>query len=311
MEREANYAAVGAFVLLVLLMAALFIYWYSDTHEHRSYTRYEIYFDGSVSGLTRGASVRYLGVEVGRVVAMSIDPRNSGRVEVLVDIDSTTPVSNHTVAELSLQGITGVLYIDLSSNAGNRRLAEAVPGQKFPVIRAARSNFDVLLASLPEMVGLANQSLERLEHILSDRNVDALTHTLDNLDRATVSLPETVRDVHALATDLRSTSAEFRQTAASIRGIAEDTAPRLRKAVEQLDEIASNLASATGGLQELITENRADLRSFTRDGLPQLERLLREGQAATEEIRVLAQDLREDPSRLLYQPSGNGVEIQP
>ena len=311
MEREANYAAVGAFVLLVLLMAALFIYWYSDTHEHRSYTRYEIYFDGSVSGLTRGSSVRYLGVEVGRVVAMGIDPRNSGRVQVLVDIDSATPVSSHTVAELSLQGVTGVLYIDLSSNAGNRSLAEAVPGQNFPVIRAARSNFDVLLASLPEMVGLANQSLERLEHILSDRNADALTRTLENLDRATVSLPETVRDVHALATDLRSTSAEFRQTAASIRAISEDSAPRLRKAVEQLDQIASNLTSATGGLEELITENRADLRSFTRDGLPQLERLLREGQAATEEIRVLAQDLREDPSRLLYQPTTNGVEIQP
>ena len=311
MEREANYAAVGAFVLLVLLMAALFIYWYSDTHEHRSYTRYEIYFDGSVSGLTRGASVRYLGVEVGRVVAMSIDPRNSGRVEVLVDIDSSTPVSNHTVAELSLQGVTGVLYIDLSSNAGNRSLAEAVPGRNYPVIRAARSNFDVLLASLPEMVGLANQSLERLEHILSDRNVDALTRTFDNLDRATGSLPETVRDIHALAIDLRSTSVEFRQTAASIRANSEDSAPRLRKAVEQLDQIASNLTSATGGLEELITENRADLRSFTRDGLPQLERLLREGQAATEEIRVLAQDLREDPSRLLYQPTGNGVEIQP
>jgi ABC-type transporter Mla subunit MlaD len=31
MEREANYAAVGAFVLLVALVAALFVYWYSDS----------------------------------------------------------------------------------------------------------------------------------------------------------------------------------------------------------------------------------------------------------------------------------------
>ncbi len=45
MEREANYAAVGAFVLLVTLAGALFVYWYSDTREHRDYKRYEIYFD--------------------------------------------------------------------------------------------------------------------------------------------------------------------------------------------------------------------------------------------------------------------------
>ena len=51
MEREANYAAVGAFVLLVTLVGALFVYWYSDSREHKVFRRYEIYFDGSVSGL--------------------------------------------------------------------------------------------------------------------------------------------------------------------------------------------------------------------------------------------------------------------
>ena len=76
MEREANYTAVGR------LRAA---------HRHhgrrcsstgtpavpmtRDYTRYEIYFEGSVSGLNRGSTVRYLGVEVGRVVAIRIDKR--------------------------------------------------------------------------------------------------------------------------------------------------------------------------------------------------------------------------------------------
>ena len=39
MEREANYAAVGAFVVLVVVMAVLFVYWYSDAREHRDYTR--------------------------------------------------------------------------------------------------------------------------------------------------------------------------------------------------------------------------------------------------------------------------------
>src|ERR1700739_5167185 len=104
MEREANYAAVGAFVLVVLLAGALFVYWYSDTREHRDYNRYEIYFTGSVSGLEKGAAVRYLGVPVGRVNDMRIDPRDSSRAEVIVDIDSSTPVSEHTVAARERQG---------------------------------------------------------------------------------------------------------------------------------------------------------------------------------------------------------------
>ena len=49
MEREANYAAVGAFVLLVVAMAIGFVYWYSDARDAKSYERYEVYFEGSVS----------------------------------------------------------------------------------------------------------------------------------------------------------------------------------------------------------------------------------------------------------------------
>src|SRR5262252_3584967 len=121
MEREANYAAVGAFVLLVALVGALFVYWYSDTREHKTFRRYEIYFDGSVSGLERGAAVRYLGVGVGRVVDMHIDPRDPSRVQVIVDIDATTPISDSTVAVLQLQGVTGLLYIDLMEDRDHKR----------------------------------------------------------------------------------------------------------------------------------------------------------------------------------------------
>ena len=56
---------------------------------------------------------------------MRIDPRESSRVQVLVDIDSTAPVSDKTVAELSLQGVTGLLYMDLIQDTGTRRLTAA------------------------------------------------------------------------------------------------------------------------------------------------------------------------------------------
>jgi phospholipid/cholesterol/gamma-HCH transport system substrate-binding protein len=308
-EREANYAAVGAFALVVFLMGALFVYWYSDAREHRSYTRYEVYFDDSVSGLTRGASVRYLGVDVGRVIAMKIDPRNASRVEVMVDIDSTTPISDRTVALLSLQGVTGVLYIDLLRNASNEPLAEVVPGEKYPVIRSARSNFDVLLSSLPELVGVASNVLGRIELLFSDSNIGALTRAFSNLDKASVTLPETLGEVRKLTADLQRTSSEFRATAQSVRAISEDAAPRLKSAIDHMASVADNLAKATGQLDQLIAENRADLRSFARDSLPELERLLREGSDTASELRDLTRSLREDPSQLLYQQPRTDVEI--
>jgi phospholipid/cholesterol/gamma-HCH transport system substrate-binding protein len=309
MERDANYAAVGAFVVLVIVMAGLFVYWYSDTHEHRHYERYEIYFDGTVAGLTRGASVRYLGVDVGRVVTMNIDPRNASRVQVIADIDATAPISDRTVAQLSLQGLTGVLYIDLLRSPSGLPLVEAVPSERFPVIRSTRSNFDVLLSSLPEVMGLATGALERFDRILSDGNIAALSQALVNLERATAALPETLREVRGLIADLKSTSGELRTTVASVRAVTEDSGPQLRLALERLGSVADHLAQATGQLDQMIAENRSDVRAFTRDSLPELQQLLREGRDAASEVRDLARSLRQNPAALIYQPAPSGVEI--
>lgn len=309
MEREANYAAVGAFVLAVIVMASLFVYWYSDSREHRDYTRYEIYYDGSVSGLNRGAPVRYLGVDVGRVFSLRIDQRSSGRVQVIADIDSTTPVSARTVAELSLQGVTGLLYIDLLGDAGTKPLGPLVPSERFPVIRSVRSNFDVFIASLPEAVGKLAEVADRAGRVLSDENIAAIGSTLARLDAASAHLPDTLQEVRALVKDLRAASDDVQATARNVRRLTDETGPDLAASIKRARTAADNLASATGRLDALLAENRGDVRSFARDGLPELQALLREGRAAAQELRDLSKTLRENPSRLIYQPARTGVEI--
>jgi phospholipid/cholesterol/gamma-HCH transport system substrate-binding protein len=309
MERDANYAAVGAFVLLVALLGALFVYWYSDSREHRDYNRYEIYFTGSVSGLDRGSSVRYLGVGVGRVVDIRIDPRDSGRVEVTVDIDSTTPISEHTVAELQLQGVTGLLYIDLGEDRTNKRLAPAVEGLKYPVIRSAPSRFDVFLSTLPELVAQTGDVVKRADRLLGDNNLNAIASALGNFDQASRKLPQTVHDLNALVGELRGATAELNASAKSAHALIDTVGPDVRAAAERLRAISDHLASATDQLDRVIADNRQDVRAFTRDGLPEIERFVREGKAAAQDIRALSESLRENPGQLLYQPRERGVEI--
>jgi len=309
MEREANYAAVGAFVLVVALVAALFVYWYSDSREHKSFRRYEIYFEGSVSGLERGAAVRYLGVGVGRVQQMHIDPRDPGRVQVIVDIDSSTPISERTVAQLELQGVTGLLYIDLQQIRADLPLPAVVAGIEYPVIRSSRSRFDVFLARLPDVLASAGELVDRAARALSDKNIAAITNSLNNIDKATAGLPQTLRDVNTLVNELRTATADLAASAKGAREVVDQAGPQVVSALQRVRVVADNLANATDQIDKLVGDNRQDLRSFTRDGLPELQRLLREGRSAAEEIRELSSSLRENPSQLLYQPQQIGVEI--
>lgn len=307
MEREANYAAVGAFVLVVALAAALFVYWYSGTRVHRTYERYEIYFNGSVSGLEQGAAVRYLGVRVGRVVEMRIDPRDAGRVEVIAAIESTAPISPRTIAELDLQGLTGLLYIDLQQSA--QPALPSVPSLRYPVIRAAPSQFDVFMAGLPRLSAAAGGVIQRLNRLLSDHNIEDISRSLDDISRASSSLPATVRNVNELVTQLRAATVELTATAKSARNVMDTAGPQIVSTVRRLNTVADNLSQATDQLDRMIGENRADVRSFTRASLPEIESFVREGRAAAQDIRQLSESLRQNPSQLLYQPAPAGVEI--
>lgn len=312
MEREANYVAVGLFVLLLVTMAGLFVYWYSGTREHHDYRRYEIYFDGSVFGLSKGSEVRYLGVEVGRVRDIRLDRRAADRVMVIVDIDATTPVSDRTLARLSLQGVTGLLFIDLQQQRPGmayRRILEAVPSQQYPVIRSVRSDFDVFVSSLPDLTTRFGELVARANALLSDRNIAAVSRLAANLDRASASLPDTTRDAAQVMADLRATAADAREITAELRTAVRTAGPDLAAGMQRLRTTADNMVSASARLDALIEENRADVRGFTHETLPELQALARDAREAARDFQELTRGLRENPSQILYQPARAGVEV--
>jgi phospholipid/cholesterol/gamma-HCH transport system substrate-binding protein len=302
MEREANYTAVGAFVLLVATMAALFVYWYAGSADHRDYRRYEIYFEGTVSGLNRGSTVRYLGVEVGRVVSIRIDKRAANRVQVITDIDSDAPISKETAASLSLQGVTGLLYIDLLADADAKRKLPPVPSEQYPVIDSVQSSFDLFLASLPDLVNRASR-------VLSDENIASFTSTMQNIQKSAATLPTTMHDAAEVVAQLKTAITDVRAAAAGARTLVETSGPDLATASARLRVISENLATTTASLDKLMSEHREDLGLFLRDSLPEMERLLRDSRQAAQEFRELSRSLKADPSQLLYEPTYKGVEI--
>ena len=65
METRASYVLVGAFVLLMVTAASLFVVWLGHYQREESFAYYDIYFSESVAGLQKGGAVRYQGVQVG------------------------------------------------------------------------------------------------------------------------------------------------------------------------------------------------------------------------------------------------------
>jgi len=251
-------------------------------------------------------------VDIGRVVRIRVDRRAADRVQVLVDIDSSAPISARTLAELSLQGVTGLLYIDLQQQrvgAAQRQLMEPVEGERYPVIRSIRSNFDVFVSSLPEVAGRLGELSTRANRLLSDDNIAAISRLAASLDRAGSTLPQLARDAGTLIADLRSATSEARTVIDKVRVASETAAPDLAAALARLRTTADHLATASHQLDGLIADNRQAIGGFMHQGLPEIEALARDGRAAAREFQELSRSLRQNPSQLLYEPLAGGVEV--
>jgi phospholipid/cholesterol/gamma-HCH transport system substrate-binding protein len=309
MDRDANYVAVGAFVLLVIAMAVSFVFWYTDQQDKRTYQRYEIYFPGSVSGLTAGSPVRYLGVDVGKVVRIALDPQQRKTVQVIADIDSTAPIDDRTRASLSLQGVTGLLFVDLEQDPKAESTGGLAQGQRYPMIRSRRSDFDVLLSNLPELTTHLVELADHFNQIFSDANVRSLKATLENARLASERLPDTVREAQQLVVEVRRTTQEVQGTVAELRGLVTEGSPDLKATFANIHQISDNLAKTTARLNSFVAENEPGYSRFSAQSLPEFEQLLRESRQAVRDFRDLSRSLKQNPSQLIYESNYRGIEV--
>ena len=311
MERDAKYAAVAAFALLVLAAAFAFVWWYSGRGDRRVYELYEVYFDGSVSGLAQGSPVRYLGVDVGRVENLRVDTKNPGRVKILAEIDSTAPISGATRARLGLLGLTGLLYIDLQLEPDADSTQPLAMGDRYPVILSRKGDIEAFLERLPDLVGDVGAVVERIERVLSDENIAAVHGALAGLEETSRGLPAVASEAQALLAELRAASRDTGALLEQANGLLDSSGPQLAASLDSLRTATERVASLAASVERVVTANESSLAGFAGGGLVEFQQLLVDLRQASAEVQGLASSLRENPSSLLREREETGVEIAP
>jgi phospholipid/cholesterol/gamma-HCH transport system substrate-binding protein len=311
MERDAKYAAVAAFVLVAIAAAVAFVWWYSGRGDRREYTRYEIYFDGSVSGLSKGSPVRYLGVDVGRVRNLSVGRENPTRVRVITEIDSEAPINGATEARMGMLGLTGLLYIDLKQRAGANAARPLAGGQTYLVIPSRKGDIEATMEKLPDLLGRAASVVERLEGLMSDENLQAVSDTLANVRLASQDLPTITRAARELVFELRTTSAEATLFAKQLRGIADGAAPQIEASLADMRATAEKLDRTADSLDRIVVGNEATLAQFAGNGVADLQALVVDLRGTSDEVRALVRSLRDRPSGLVIEQKEGGMEVPP
>ena len=128
METRAGYLIVGTFVLFSFLGILGFFLWLAKSDLDYKGHFYSIYFRGSVTGLTLGGSVNYLGVPVGTVKTIELDSQNPDCVHLVIAIKDNILIKEDAYASLELQGLTGYKLVQIYGGSKESPLLKRKPG---------------------------------------------------------------------------------------------------------------------------------------------------------------------------------------
>lgn len=296
MEKDARYFIVGVFVILGLVAAVGFSLWLVGMPKGQNRVLYTVYFTDPVSGLKEGASVQYRGVDVGKVLDVRLDESREDLIKVDIAVEKGTPIAGSTQASLSMLGITGLIYMELTTALGDRTSPEEKEGERYPVLPGNGTQLAKILQDIPEITRDLRELGRKLNNFFDDQNTQRLSQTLENAEALS-------RDLNGLLTPEnveRATSmiANLSEASADVKGIA-----------ARFERTADEIEKAVASLNEMVSSNKENVNRFTGEGLSQITETAREAQKAVEALRAMSDKLSRDPSQIIYKPQSRGVQI--
>src|SRR6202049_2849643 len=115
MKARASNLVIGSTTLAVIAAAFVGLLGFRKIHSIRQQGPLRIVFEGSASGLRKGGSVNFDGVQVGEIKSLTLD--NPRKIVAFVMLDNGAPIRKDTVVGLEFQGLTGVAAISLTGGA--------------------------------------------------------------------------------------------------------------------------------------------------------------------------------------------------
>ena len=305
MENKSHALIAGIFTVLLTIAVIIAAMWLNrDTQER---TPYVLTTSGSIAGLNVQAAVKYRGMEVGKVEAIEFDENKPGQILVKVGILPTTPVTNATFAELGLQGLTGLAFIQLDADEKVKEVKKLESKASNPVRIAIRpSMFDRFSVSGEEMVVKASTAMTQINKLLDDGNQQILKQTMVNLQDATKKIGQLTDEVQPAAKSITALADGGRRSLsnadgmmANISKLASDINTRL-DAVDRLAKSGEQIGQSALQIGQSVERATQSVTSVEVQTVPRLNALLEDAARSLRTVDKVAEKIGDEPASVLF-----------
>jgi phospholipid/cholesterol/gamma-HCH transport system substrate-binding protein len=241
---------IGSTTMAVIAVAFVGVLGFRKIHAIQQQGPLRIVFEGSASGLHKGGSVNFDGVQVGEIKSLKLD--NPRKVVAFVMVDNSAPIRKDTIVGLEFQGLTGVAAISLTGGAATA-----------PPVPLDEDGVPILTADLSETESIRD-SLHNVDRLLVG-NQSTIKDGLLNFETYTASLASKAEAIDSIIGKADNAFATIDSAMAKIDnvvpGLADGKADELFEKVKSIRELAESFNKKSGAL---IEEGRRSLLDISQ-----------------------------------------------
>ena len=239
MKTRASNLMIGTMTLAVIAAAFVGVLGFKKIQGVRQQSPLRIVFEGSATGLRKGGSVNFDGVQVGEIKSLKLD--NPRRIVALVMLDNGAPIRKDTVVGLEFQGLTGVAAISLTGGAAAA-----------PPVPLDEDGIPTLMADLTEIESIRD-TLHKVDRILVG-NQSTIKDTLLNFETYTASLASKGNAIDSIILKADNAFASFDNALTKLDSVvpslADGKADELFEKVKTIRELAESFNKKSGAVME-------------------------------------------------------------
>jgi len=310
MYEKINYKLVGLFVVLFTSLAIYFAFWLAKRGlNENNYNRYISYFSESVDGLNKDSVVKLNGVDVGRVVKISISSKYPSKVRVDMGIYKSIKIKKDMYAILKNQGVTGLRYINIEGGISKDIIK---PNSKDSIIKTKISVFASISDTLPKTLNKLQQFSNKLNNLLSKENLSNFSRILENgtkltekateiEDRINVILKDingskngSIKQFTTIANDINksivTTLTEYRKLAKKGNITLNNINKKFPKILKDLDTTLRTVSKASKTIDKTVKRGDYNLKKILRPAIVDIKELSIEYRDLANELKALTQN---------------------
>lgn len=299
MSQKVSRFKVGVFVLIGVAMMLGSIVGLGTLRYFQPGRTYVTFFNESVQGLQRDSTVKYRGVDVGRVKEIRVGP-DYKLIEVVMDIQFHGEPEQDMVAQLKTVGITGIVFVELDlKKPGEPDLSPRITfAAEHPIIPSKPSELTRVLSVIDKVTKEIEQinfkaMADKVESVLDSTN----SLVSDNRWKKLLKLLESSTEhLNSLLT-----KADSAVKKSDLEGILKSTTQALAEANKLLKEAHYELKAMKLPATADKVGNIVDEVGGTGSEILQNMRITSENlQRASETLDQLLMRLRSSPSDLIF-----------